>query len=244
MRIEFIRRCGSTNRVAREWLAVGGSGAYAVVAAEQAAGRGRHNRFWASPPYGGVWMSVAFAKVAPNPLQTLAAGVAAYQTAKRFAPEAPLAIRWPNDLTTADNKKLCGILCEACAQGLVVGVGFNLHTSLLASELNAVGLDEWLHTRDVPDRRLHREVAEVLVESVCEWVMRLEEGGADAIIDAVMKRMWRGSVRVETEEGVFVGQTAGIGRGGELVVDIGGEKKRFVVADVRLLRLEETVGGT
>ena len=244
MRIEFIRRCWSTNSVAREWLAAGGGGTYAVVAAEQTAGRGRHNRFWASPPYGGVWMSVAFAKVAPNPLQTLAAGVAAYQTAKHFAPEAPLAIRWPNDLTTAHNKKLCGILCEACTLGLVVGVGFNLHTSLLASELNAVGLDEWLRTEDVPDRGLHREVAEALAGSVCEWVMRLEEEGADAIIDAATERMWQASVRVETEEGVFVGRTVGIGARGELVVDIGGEKRWFVAADVRLLRLEETVGGT
>ena len=243
MRIEFIRRCWSTNSVAREWLAAGGGGTYAVVAAEQTAGRGRHNRFWASPPYGGVWMSVAFAKVAPNPLQTLAAGVAAYQTAKRFAPEAPLAIRWPNDLTTADNRKLCGILCEACAQGLVVGVGFNLHTSLLPSELNAVGLDEWLHTKDVPDRRLHRKVAEALAGSVGKWIMRLEEEGADAIIDVVIKRMWQGSVRVETEEGVFVGQPAKIGTKGELVVDIGGEERRFVAADVRLLRLEKPIGG-
>ncbi|RKY16076.1 MAG: biotin--[acetyl-CoA-carboxylase] ligase [Planctomycetota bacterium] len=244
MRIEFIMRCVSTNTVAREWLAAGGSGIYAVVAAEQTAARGRRNRFWASPAYGGVWMSVAFARVTPKPLQTLAAGVAAYQTAKQFAPNAPIAIRWPNDLTTADNRKLCGILCEACPQGLIVGVGFNLHTSLLPAGLNAVGLDEWLQTEDVPDRRLHRDVAETLVRSVCKWIMRLEDEGADAIIDAANEWMWRGTVRLETEEGVFVGQTLGVEENGELVVDVGGEKKHFLVADVRLLRLQKPIGGT
>ncbi|RKY16176.1 MAG: hypothetical protein DRP63_05860 [Planctomycetota bacterium] len=189
-------------------------------------------------------MSLAFAEILPKPLQTLAAGVAAYQTAKHFAPKAPLAIRWPNDLATADNKKLCGILCEACPQGLIVGVGFNLHTSLLPLHLNAVGLDEWLPPEDVPDRRLHREVAEALAGLVCEWIMRLEEDGADAIIDAANERMWRATVRVETEKGVFVGQTLGIGTNGELVVDISGEEKRFVAGDVRLLRLQKSIGGT
>ena len=243
MRIEFVAECTSTNDLARRWLEGGGEGIYVVVAGSQTAGRGRHGRVWCSPMYAGVWMSVAFGGLRPRPLQTLAAGCAAHQTAKRFAPRAPLAIRWPNDITTAQNRKLCGILCEATKKGLVVGLGFNLHTSLLPPELEGVGLDEWIGAERVPDEGLHHRVAEALAGAVCEWVIRLEDEGADAIIDEAWERMWRGVVRGETGSGVVVGRIAGLDRDGALVVETEGRKQRLVAGDVRLLRLAKTDGG-
>lgn len=243
MRIEFVKRCVSTNDIAKSWLESGGEGIYGVVAGEQCGGRGRCGRRWESPPYAGVWLSVAFAGLQGRPLQTLAVGCGVLHTAKRLAPNATLAIRWPNDITTSDNRKLCGILCEATLNGVVVGVGFNLHTSLLPDGLGGVGIDEWLKPESIPDLKLHRRVSEMLSDAVREWVIRLEREGAVTIIDAVSKSMWRGTVLVVTERERFTGKVLGIDEHGALVLMTGGTRRHIVAADIRLLRLQRCDGG-
>src|SRR5438067_7956960 len=103
---------GSTQDVARD-LPVGS----VVVADEQTAGRGRLDRRWDAPPGSSLLASFV---VAPHPLASLAAGVAA---AEACGPEVRL--KWPNDLLL-EGAKLGGILVEVGGGKAVVGIGINL----------------------------------------------------------------------------------------------------------------------
>ena len=103
----------STQEVARE-LPLGSI----VVADHQSAGRGRLDRRWEAPPNTALLASFV---VAPHPLLSLAAGVAA---AEACGPDVRL--KWPNDLLLRD-RKLGGILVEVVAGGrAIVGIGINL----------------------------------------------------------------------------------------------------------------------
>jgi len=102
----------STQEAARE-LPIGS----VVVAEHQTAGRGRLDRRWEAPPNTALLASFV---VAPHPLLSLAAGIAA---AESCGPQARL--KWPNDVLI-DGRKAGGILVEMTAAKAVVGVGINL----------------------------------------------------------------------------------------------------------------------
>jgi BirA family biotin operon repressor/biotin-[acetyl-CoA-carboxylase] ligase len=120
----------STNEEARRLAAGGETGPLWLAALRQTAGRGRRGRAWDSPggnlaatllirPAGGQgeWAQLSFA-----------AAIAVSDVAARFAPEAHIALKWPNDVL-ADGKKLAGILLETVngpPQALAIGIGMNL----------------------------------------------------------------------------------------------------------------------
>lgn len=111
----MISRLGSvssTQDAARD-LPVGS----VVVAEEQTAGRGRLGRRWEAPP--GSALLATFV-VAPHPLTSLAAGVAAAE-----ACGGAVRLKWPNDLLL-EGRKLGGILVESRPDRHLVGIGINL----------------------------------------------------------------------------------------------------------------------
>lgn len=88
-----------------------------VIADHQTAGRGRLERRWDAPP--GTALLVSFV-LAPHPLLSLAAGVAA---AEACGPAVRL--KWPNDLLL-EERKVGGILVETTPEKAICGVGINL----------------------------------------------------------------------------------------------------------------------
>jgi len=102
----------STQDAARE-LAIGS----VVVADHQTAGRGRLSHRWEAPP--GTALLVSFV-LAPDPLLSLAAGVAAAEACGNG-----VRLKWPNDLLL-DGRKVGGILVEASPSKAVCGIGINL----------------------------------------------------------------------------------------------------------------------
>jgi len=88
-----------------------------VVADHQTAGRGRLERRWESPE--GSALLVSFV-LEPNPLLSLAAGVAAAE-----ACGSDVRLKWPNDLLL-QGKKLGGILVETTPVRAICGIGINL----------------------------------------------------------------------------------------------------------------------
>lgn len=110
------------------------------------------------------------------PSLALVAAVALYEALTVFAPDAPLAIRWPNDLVAGD-AKLAGILLERHGDAVVIGIGANLahHPDLpdrLATDLAELG-------GAAPDAAT---VAETLVESFARWLAIWRGAGLDAVI--------------------------------------------------------------
>ncbi len=127
-----------------------------VLAVEQAAGRGQHQRKWLSFP-GNIYASWYWPELADikgaSPgwsfMASLLAGelVAAALEDYGFSPR----IKWPNDLLVHD-RKICGILTEQRNGRIIVGIGLNLagapsekqlenSFSIPASHLAALGVE-------------------------------------------------------------------------------------------------------
>ena len=165
-----------------------------VVADHQTAGRGRLDRRWESPP--GTALLVSFV-LRPNPVLSLAAGVAAAQ-----ACGGGVRLKWPNDLLL-NGGKVGGILVEVTPRATAIcGIGINLTWAPPgAATLN--------QDRDALLERLRVELD--------RW--------ASADLEDVLT-LWRGlsdtlgrRVRVDQGEHVIEGTAEDIGPGGELIVD-------------------------
>jgi BirA family biotin operon repressor/biotin-[acetyl-CoA-carboxylase] ligase len=183
-----LRSVTSTQDVARE-LPIGSI----VIADHQTAGRGRHDRRWEAPE--GTALLVSFV-LAPQPLLSLAAGVAA---AEACGPGVRL--KWPNDLLL-DHRKVGGILVETTPERAICGVGINL----TSAPEGAAQLDQ---PRDEVFERLRAQI----------------DGWATAPPQTVLSR-WRElsetlgrRVRVDVSGQITEGTALDIGERGELIVD-------------------------
>jgi BirA family biotin operon repressor/biotin-[acetyl-CoA-carboxylase] ligase len=133
--VEVVESTGSTNAdlLAR---ALRGEPEGTVLATEhQQAGRGRMGRTWTTPPRAALTFSLLVrpAEVPPArrgwlPLLTGVAVVEAITSVTGIE----TSLKWPNDVLAATGK-LVGILAEAAADAIVVGIGVNVSTE--ASEL-------------------------------------------------------------------------------------------------------------
>ncbi len=187
-RVVRRRSVTSTQDVARA-LPIGS----VVVADHQTAGRGRLDRRWDSPP--GTALLASFVLL-PNPLLSLAAGVAAAE-----ACGGDVRLKWPNDLLLR-GAKVGGILVEAMPAKAICGIGVNLTWAPEgAAKLNQ-DRDRLLETlRLMLERWSSAKPEEVLAR----W---------RALSDTLGRR-----VRVELAGKVVEGMAEDIGQGGELIVD-------------------------
>jgi BirA family transcriptional regulator, biotin operon repressor / biotin---[acetyl-CoA-carboxylase] ligase len=110
-RIVRRRSVTSTQDIARD-LPIGSI----VIADHQSIGRGRLDHRWEAPA--GTALLVSFV-LAPHPLLSLAAGVAAAEACGNVR------LKWPNDLMLG-GRKIGGILVEATAVKAICGIGINL----------------------------------------------------------------------------------------------------------------------
>lgn len=137
-----------------------------VVADEQTAGRGRLDRRWDAPP--GSALLATFV-VAPHPLASIAAGVAA---AEASGPRVRL--KWPNDLHL-EGRKLGGILVEGHAGKQLIGIGVNLTWSPPgAARLEGVDRDALL---DALAAQLDRWLASPREAMLARWRKRSDTLG-------------------------------------------------------------------
>jgi BirA family biotin operon repressor/biotin-[acetyl-CoA-carboxylase] ligase len=122
-------------------LARTGADRVAVTARTQHEGRGRRGNRWSSPEDAGLYVSFLVrprVSAVRSPLLTLACGVAVHDA---FAPvlNAPIGLKWPNDVLAAGpgpngGRKLAGILVESATAGqhldyAVLGIGLNLRAA-------------------------------------------------------------------------------------------------------------------
>ena len=185
IRLESV---ASTQDVARD-LPLGS----VVIADHQTAGRGRLEHRWEAPP--GTALLVSFV-LAPNPLLSLAAGVAAAE-----ACDQGVRLKWPNDLLLG-GRKVGGILVEVTAAKAVCGIGINL---TWAPEGGA-SLNQ---PRDVLLDRLRGAVARWSEADPKEVLERWRE-----LSDTIGSK-----VRVQLPDRAFEGVARDINERGELLVD-------------------------
>jgi BirA family transcriptional regulator, biotin operon repressor / biotin---[acetyl-CoA-carboxylase] ligase len=178
----------STQDVARD-LPVGS----VVVADHQTAGRGRLNHRWEAPP--GTALLVSFV-LRPNPLLSLAAGVAAAEAGGQG-----VRLKWPNDLLLKGGK-VGGVLVEATPVKAICGVGINL---------------TWAPAGGAKLNEPREPLLERLQEKIEFW--------SSAPPEQLLER-WRElsdtlgrTVRMELPGKAIEGVAEDIGPGGELIVD-------------------------
>lgn len=124
--VDWHEEVGSTNAVATHAAARGAPTGLLVLADTQTAGRGRHARRWHAPPGTSLLCSLLLRPgrtLQEWPVLGLAAGVAVARTAARWTSD--VALKWPNDLLLG-GLKAAGILVEASADAVVVGIGLNV----------------------------------------------------------------------------------------------------------------------
>jgi BirA family biotin operon repressor/biotin-[acetyl-CoA-carboxylase] ligase len=150
--LEVVEETGSTNAVLADAATEDAPEGMVVVAEHQAAGRGRLDRVWTSPPRAGVTVSVLLRPDVPAARRgwlPLLTGVALAESV-RAVTGVQVSLKWPNDLLAGDGRKLAGILAETSGTAVVVGVGLNVSTT--AAELPETGASLAQITGGVVDR--------------------------------------------------------------------------------------------
>ena len=137
--LEVVPEIGSTNAALLAAAAEDAPEGTVLVAEHQAAGRGRLDRVWTSPPGAGLTVSFLLRPDVPSARrgwQPLLTGVALAEAVGEV-PGVRASLKWPNDLLAAGGAKLAGILAEVGNGAVVVGVGLNVSTR--ADELPETG---------------------------------------------------------------------------------------------------------
>lgn len=187
-----------------------------VFAADcQESGRGRLGRSWHSPPGRNLYFSlVLYPRLCLSQWGgfSLAAGVGLAEGIAKLGlcPE----LKWPNDLLIR-GRKLSGILLEAKAEKLVVGIGVNVNQRefpdyLVAASLSQVADKIWRRDKLLPH----------FVEEVFRWCKLWEGGLHQRVLSAWQQydvlignkvTACRGEERIQ-------GRAEAVGGQGELVV--------------------------
>ncbi len=128
--LEVVPEVGSTNADLAARAADDEPEGTVLVAEHQAAGRGRLDRTWTSPPRAGLTVSVLLRPDVPAARRgwlPLLTGIALAEAVGEVS-GVRTSLKWPNDLLAADGAKLAGILAEASGGAVVVGTGLNVST--------------------------------------------------------------------------------------------------------------------
>jgi BirA family transcriptional regulator, biotin operon repressor / biotin---[acetyl-CoA-carboxylase] ligase len=123
--VEVTPVAGSTNADLLARAAAGAPEGLVLAAEEQRAGRGRMDRAWVSRPRAGLTFSMLLRPpAARRGWLPLLSGLAVADAVRSVA-AVPARLKWPNDVLVG-GAKLAGILAEASADAVVVGVGINV----------------------------------------------------------------------------------------------------------------------
>lgn len=127
--LEWHETAGSTNTLAAEAAAREVEEIYAVLADQQAAGRGRQGRSWQAPAGTSLLCSLVVRPAVPTSvlgLLPLLVGLALAEAVDAVCPGLEAALKWPNDLLVG-GRKAAGVLVESSPAGaVIVGVGVNV----------------------------------------------------------------------------------------------------------------------
>jgi len=233
----------STNVEAAKRAVAGAPEGLCVVAGEQTAGRGRHQRQWVSPKDAGLYFSIILRPSFEQsfwPLLTLMTAIAVHDALLAVC-SLRTDIKWPNDILVGE-KKLCGILAEtvetSLGRAVVVGIGINLTSQAFPPELQKVAASVEAETGRRPDREVMLEALSRLL--IIRYKVLLGTGGPEVIVGEWTARSSFASgkrIRVSESEESFSGRTLGLEPDGALRVETDDGEIRIVRAgDVTAVR--------
>jgi BirA family biotin operon repressor/biotin-[acetyl-CoA-carboxylase] ligase len=234
-RLHSFEELDSTNEQALKLGREGAGHGSVVVAERQLAGRGRRGAAWLSGEGSGLAFTVLLRPQMERalwPRLSLVAGVAVARSIERvgLSPE----IKWPNDVLVA-GRKVCGILVEAEGDFVVVGIGLNVGKMELPGELQETATS--LATEGATQKRREEYLSEIVADFLS--LTKLVEREFTIIVQMVRSRCALVGHEIEFLEGQEEGRglCEGVGEGGELLVRVEGNLKRYFAADrIRVLK--------
>jgi BirA family biotin operon repressor/biotin-[acetyl-CoA-carboxylase] ligase len=233
----------STNLEAARRALEGAPEGLCVVAGEQTAGRGRHQRQWVSPKDAGLYFSIILRprfEQSGWPLLTLMTAIAVHDALLDVC-ALETDIKWPNDILV-NEKKLCGILAETVetflGRAVVVGIGINLTSKSFSPDLDGIASSVEAATGKSPEVEV---VLEALARVLITNYQRLQHrGGPEVIIGEWCARSSYATgkrIRVSESNENFSGITRGLEPDGALRVETDdGEIKVIRAGDVASVR--------
>lgn len=256
---------GSTQDEASRRLAAGERAPFTVTARAQSAGRGRLGRAFASPEGASLSLTHVHRTALPPQMRgwfALAAGLAALSAIDEVlgAHGERLGLKWPNDLHTADGRKLGGILLEARGTAhVLLGIGINLAAPPVPGAAWLRGPGGVRADGAGSEGALHAALGAALAHALVAELEALESAGGDGVLAGTHGRYTmtcltlERAVRVDPlgedrAEGAQAPSLHGVARSvderGRLVVELaGGESVAVDVGDVRHLRPVEPARG-
>ncbi len=236
-RVEFVAETGSTNDDLVAAARDGAPSGTVLVTDHQTAGRGRLGRKWDAPPGASLLVSVLVRPSAAAALRlqsaTQAVGLSAQAACVDVAGFRP-DIKWPNDLLVG-SRKLAGVLSEALAGAVVMGMGLNVAwppepTELAISASSAAG-------RPIGRDDVLASYLEHLGVRLVQWEQEPDALHAD--YRAALATLGL-AVRVELASGTIEGIAVDVAPDGQLVVVSGEQQYLVSAADVVHLRSNVT----
>lgn len=164
-----------------------------------------------------------------SPCVSLALGVAAAEVMQGLG-VASARLKWPNDVVVAQ-RKLGGILVEACADGVVAGVGINL--SLPAATREAIGQP----CVDLAELGCDVGCEALAAALIVAWNEAFDVFLAHGLAPFLprwqaLDALGSAPVRVLSGEQVVEGIACGIDAQGFLLVEVAGQRRAFSSAEV------------
>ena len=223
----------STNEEARRIAAAGDQQPVWIIAERQTAGRGRRGRTWESPPGNlAATLLIRPARPAAECAQlSFVAAIAAHEAISSFAPDANIAVKWPNDVLV-NGKKIAGILLESASTGtvpewLAIGIGINLAHFPEGTEFPATALPALGITAPNPREGLTR-----LAAAFAKWYEIWRAKGFSPVRDAWLARAagLGTRIRARLSDGEYWGMFEGIDETGALILREAHGKTRIIAA--------------
>ncbi len=234
LEIRWLASVGSTNDEARCWAEQGAADGSVVCSDEQTAGRGRRGAVWICPAGEALAFSQIIRPSMPRalwPRVALVAGLAVAKTLELHGIAAE--VKWPNDVWV-HGKKIAGILVESIGDAVIVGVGLNVNSVELPSDISRIATSMRLETARDFDRE---ELLCLMARNILTHAGRVERDFVEILRD-LRERCALSGKRVSLTLGdeVHMVLVKGISDHGELLVERHGRVEALLQADqVRVL---------
>lgn len=226
-RVLWRSQVSSTNDELRILAEQGVGEGLVLIGEEQTAGRGRRGAAWFSPKGDGLAFSVLLRPGGNKSLWhrlSLVTGLAVAEAVEKFGVVAE--VKWPNDILVS-GRKIAGILVEAGADFVIVGIGINVNAEEFPKGLNATSLK--LECGEGVPRS---EVLAEVVKRMTRHATRIETD-FDNLLNGVRERcaLTGKAVSLTIAGKRCEGLVKGIAEGGELLILLDGAVERVLQAD-------------
>lgn len=232
-RIEVIETLDSTSLEAKRRAALGEGGPLWILALKQTSGYGRRGSEWMQEEGDIAATFLLRAEAPPERLPELSfvAALAVADAVRRFAPRAPLAFKWPNDLL-ASGAKIAGLLLELVgAQTLVaLGCGVNVVSAPKGLAYPSARLLDFMDVPPPAPRQFVEALDETFDFRRRQW---MEQGFGPIRAEWLGRAAGLGlPMRVETPACVVEGVFEDLDLSGALVLSSKGERRLIAAGAV------------